>query len=168
VGEGRDGQVLCHSQLPEQAAGKFEDVGEILIIAMDQKVNYTPNTINAVASAIHGDDGALAWLEKFKFKEWVLFVKYLADDDDSAYEELANGEHKEFAAFADAIQRDGDALNFLLANKFTILAAVANSALHDEEAYQWLIANELPHYAALADALRQFLRPPSTHTGRLP
>ena len=128
---------------------------------MDQKIKYTPNTINAVASAINGDDDALAWLEKFRFTEWALFVKYLTDDDDSAYEELANGEHKEFAAFADALQHDGDALNFLLANKFTILAAVANSALYDEEAYQWLVANELPHYAKLADTLKRVLHPRS-------
>ena len=67
---------------------------------------YSDNTIMALINSISGDDAAMNWLEKNNFPELSNLSMSLLYDDNASYNSLLNSDHKELAAFTDALCRD--------------------------------------------------------------
>ena len=132
---------------------------------MESKNKYSANTILALTAAINGNEEAYAWLKKNEFPELALFVDHILYDVEGSFSELAKGPHNEIAAFADALLKNRSALEFLIAQNFTALAATANSALGDEEAIRWLESNDMEHYVELGMAIQHMMQPTRSHSG---
>jgi hypothetical protein len=86
---------------------------------------YSKEVIEKTSAWIDGDTYAKAWLQ--------------------------NNNYEEMVQLKDAVRRYSKALEYLLVNKHTVLAAFVNAVWEDKKAFQLLMEKKEFHWAAMAN-----------------
>jgi hypothetical protein len=84
-------------------------------------------------------------------KEVIQHVNAWFDGSNNAKHWLQEHDHEELVQLKDAVSRHSKAFEYLLVNKFIVLAAFVNAVWDDQQAFKMLMDQRAFHWAAMAN-----------------
>jgi hypothetical protein len=118
---------------------------------------YPKHVINELNQWIEGNEDARDWLESNGYEELVM-LKDAVSRHAKPFEYLLTNKFVILAAFVNAIWEDDKAFRLLMDQKAFHWAAVANYINGDDKAGNFLKQNRLEHYLQLGHLIQQKIR----------
>jgi hypothetical protein len=132
----------------------------------DQK-KYSSEAMLVLTSAIARDEEAFEWLMQNDYKELAALVEVLLYQKQSPLNWLTENHFNHVASFVGALNKDAEAIDYLLLNHGKQWAATADLVNGNREAQDWLM-QFFPDFVKLADALIDNTWPVGSHTRYYP
>lgn len=132
---------------------------------MNNKKEYTPKQILALAAAIQEEEAAIDWLSLNRHELYLIYRTIVLSNSASCEELKASGFSVEYM-FAIAFQEDFQtSIDYFIRNEELVWAAVVDACRDNLSAMEWL-EKKHPPYKVLAESILNFYKWRRTRRGR--